>query len=85
MEEGQEKKGKWSGGVMILVSEDVIVEKMEYGDGMAKTMSIVIMIKGNQEEKLFWFTHHQKLMHGRSTDMKKSSKKQDKYRRNDKE
>ena len=37
---------------MILVKEDIMVEEVEYGDGMAETMSVVIKIKGSERRKI---------------------------------
>ena len=48
----RDRKGKGGGGVMILVKEDIFVEEVEYGDGMAETLSIVIKIEGNARRKI---------------------------------
>ena len=39
---GEGGGGGGGGGVMILVKEDIVVEQVEYGDGMEETMSVVI-------------------------------------------
>ncbi len=44
------KKGKRGEGVMILVKEDIVVEEVEYGDGMMETLSVVIKIKGSKKK-----------------------------------
>lgn len=38
----RDRKGKGGGGVMILVKQNITVDKVEYGDGMAETISVVI-------------------------------------------
>ncbi len=45
------RKGKGGGGV-ILEKEDIVVEEVEYGDGMAETMSVVVKIKGGEKRKV---------------------------------
>ncbi len=37
--------------MMILVKEDIVVEEVEYGDGVAETLSVVIKIKQNEKKK----------------------------------
>ncbi len=58
-------------GVMILVKED-IVEEVEYGDGMAETLSVMIKIKKSEKRKVIvtyippktntWETNRYKIM-----------------------
>ncbi len=46
----RDRKGKEGGGVMILAKEDIVVEEVECGDGMAETLSVVIKIKGSEKK-----------------------------------
>ncbi len=46
----RDRKGKGGREVMILVKEDIVVEEVEYGDGMAETLSVVIKIKQNEKK-----------------------------------
>ena len=38
----RDRKGKGGGGIMIMVREDIYVEEVQYGDGMAEIISIII-------------------------------------------
>ncbi len=53
----RDRKGKTGGGVMILVKEDIVVEEVEYGDGMAETLSVVIKIKENEKKESYCDVH----------------------------
>ena len=48
----KDRKGKTGGGVLILVKDDILVEEVEFGDGMAETMGIVIKTKGGERRKI---------------------------------
>ncbi len=64
------RKGK--GGVMMVVKENIVVEEVEYGDGMVETLSVVIKIKGSEKRKIIvtyippktnaWETNRYKIM-----------------------
>ncbi len=64
------KEGKE--GVIILVKENIVVEEVEFGDGMVETLSVVIKIKGSEKRKIIvtyippktnaWETNKFKLM-----------------------
>ncbi len=57
---------------MIAVKEDIVVEEVEYGDGMAETLSVVIEIKGSEKRRVIvtyilskinaWETNRYKIM-----------------------
>ena len=48
----RDRKRKGGGGVMILVNKDILVEKVEYGGGMAETLSAEIKIRGEEIRKI---------------------------------
>ena len=48
----RDRKTKGGGGVMILVNKDILVEKVEYGGGMAETLSVELKIRGEEIRKI---------------------------------
>ena len=48
----RDRKSKGGGGVMILTSKDILVEKVEYGGGMAEILGVEIKIKGEETRKI---------------------------------
>ena len=38
----RDRKGKGEGGVLIMVKKDIVVEGMQYGDGLAQVIGIKI-------------------------------------------
>ena len=48
----KDRKGKSGGGVLILVKDDILVEEVEFGDGMAEVLSIVIKTNGKERRKI---------------------------------
>ncbi len=53
----RDRKRKGGKGVMILVKEDIVVEEVEYSDGMAETLSVVIKIKGSEKKESYCDVH----------------------------
>ena len=48
----RDRKGKSGGGVLIMVKNDILVEEVEFGDGMAEVISIVIKTNGWEKRKI---------------------------------
>ena len=53
----RDRKGKGGGGVMILVKQNITVDKVEYGDGMAETISVAIKSKGSNKKRKIVVTY----------------------------
>ena len=50
--EERDRKGKGGGGVLIMVQEDIFVEEVQYGDGMAEVIGITIKTNERERRKL---------------------------------
>ena len=48
----KDRKGKCGGGVLIMVKDDILVEEVEFRDGMAEVLSIVIQTKDRERRKI---------------------------------
>ena len=48
---GRDREGKGGGGVLIMVHEDIFVERVQYGDGIAEIIGITIQGKGIERRK----------------------------------
>ena len=48
----RDRKGMGGGGVMLLVKEDIVVEEVEYGDGLAEIASVIIRTGGSEKRKI---------------------------------
>lgn len=48
----RDRRSKGGGGVMTLVNKDILIEKVEYGRGMAEMLSAEIKIREEESRKV---------------------------------